>query len=145
MQSQKELLLMIGNAQKLHGHLGPFLVLGVRMGMIARKALNVADDQCRVLRANVKVPLFPPFSCLLDGIQASTSCTVGNQRLTMENSEEICASVAKQNAAGTVKITLKPKMAEELKKKISECALTEKFALELAHMPESQLFNVEID
>jgi formylmethanofuran dehydrogenase subunit E len=134
---------MISSAQKLHGHLGPFLVLGVRMGMTAKKTLNVADNQCTSLKANVKVPLFPPFSCLLDGIQASTSCTVGNQRLAIENSEEICVSFAKQNAAGTVKITLKPKVIQELRKKISEDALTEKFALELAHTPENQLFNVE--
>jgi len=145
MQSQKELELMIDDAQKLHGHLGPFLVIGVRMGMIAKKALSVSDDQCGFLKANVKVPLFPPFSCLLDGIQASTSCTVGNQRLTIEDSEEICVNFAKQNAGRTVKITLKPKIAEELKKKLSEDSLTEKFALELAHMPENQLFNVEIE
>ena len=143
MQSQKELGLMIDNAQKLHGHLGPFLVIGVRMGMIAKKALSVSDDQCGFLKANVKVPLFPPFSCLLDGIQASTSCTVGNQRLTIENSEEICVSFARQNAGRTVKITLKPKVIQELRKKISEDALTEKFALELAHTPENQLFSVE--
>jgi len=143
MQSQKELKLAIDNAQKLHGHLGPFLVLGVRMGIIAKKALSVSDDQCGFLKANVKVPLFPPFSCLLDGIQTSTSCTVGNQRLTIENSEEICATFTKQKATGAVKITLKPKMAEELKKKLAKDALTEKFALELAHTPENQLFSVE--
>ena len=143
MQSQKELGLMIDNAQKLHGHLGPFLVIGVRMGMIAKKILSVSDDQCGFLKANVKVPLFPPFSCLLDGIQASTSCTVGNQRLTIENSEEICVNFAKQNAGRTVKITLKPEVAEELKKKLAKGSLTEKFALRLAHTPENQLFNVE--
>jgi formylmethanofuran dehydrogenase subunit E len=143
MQNKEELKAMIDNAQKLHGHLGPFLVIGVRMGMIAKKALSVYDDQCGFLKANVKVPLFPPFSCLLDGIQTSTTCTVGNQRLTIENSEEICVSFAKQNAAGTVKITLKPKVIQELRKKISKDALTEKFALELAHTPENQLFNVE--
>jgi formylmethanofuran dehydrogenase subunit E len=143
MQNEEELKAMIDNAQKLHGHLGPFLVIGVRMGMIAKKALSVSDDQCGLLKASVKVPLFPPFSCLLDGIQASTSCTVGNQRLTIENSEEICVNFAKQNAAGTAKITLNPRLAEELKKKLSEDALTEEFALELAHMPENQLFNVE--
>ena len=42
-----------------------------------------------------------------------------------------------------MKITLKPKVTEELRKKLSEDALTEKFALELAHTPENQLFNVE--
>jgi formylmethanofuran dehydrogenase subunit E len=144
-QSEQELALTISNAQKLHGHLGPFLVLGVRMGMIAKKALNAVDEQQKSLKASVKVPLFPPFSCLLDGIQASTSCTIGNQRLTIENSEEICVNFTKQNAAGTVKITLTPEMAEELEKKCSEDSLTEKFALELAHTPENQLFHVKIE
>jgi formylmethanofuran dehydrogenase subunit E len=143
MQSQKELKVMIDDAQKLHGHLGPFLVVGVRMSIIAKKILNVSDDQCGFLKASVRVPLFPPFSCLLDGIQASTSCTVGNQRLTIENSEGICVNFAKQNAGRTVKITLKPEVAEELKKKLAKGSLTEKFALELAHMPENQLFNIE--
>jgi formylmethanofuran dehydrogenase subunit E len=145
MQSQKELGLMIDNAQKLHGHLGPFLVIGVRMGMIAKKALSVSDDQCGFLKANVKVPLFPPFSCLLDGIQASTSCTVGNQRLTIEDSEEICVNFVRQNAGRTVKVTLKPKVAEELKKKLSEDALTEEFALKIAGLPENQVFNIVIE
>jgi formylmethanofuran dehydrogenase subunit E len=145
MRSQEELGLMIDNARKLHGHLGPFLVIGVRMGMIAKKALNVADDQCTSLEANVKVPLFPPFSCLLDGIQTSTTCTVGNQRLAIENSEEICVSFAKQNAAGTVKITLTPKIAEELKRKLSEDALTEEFALKIARLPENQVFNIALE
>jgi len=143
MQNKEELKAMIDNAQKLHGHLGPFLVIGVRMGMIAKKALSISDDQREFLKASVKVPLLPPFSCLIDGIQASTSCTVGNQRLTIKNSEEICVNFAKQNAGRTVKITLKPKVAEELKKKLAKGSLTEKFALELAHTPENQLFNVE--
>jgi formylmethanofuran dehydrogenase subunit E len=143
MQDKEELKVMIDNAQKLHGHLGPLLVIGVRMGMAAKKALSVSDDQCEFLKANVKVPLFPPFSCLLDGIQASTSCTVGNRRLTMEDSEEICVSFVKQNAGGTVKITLKAKVDEELKKKLAIGSLTEKFALELAQTPENQLFNIE--
>ena len=134
---------MIDDAQKLHGHLGPFLVIGVRMGMIAKKTLSVSDDQCGFLKANVKVPLFPPFSCLIDGIQASTSCTVGNQRLTIENSDEICVSFAEQNVGKTVKVTLKPNMVEELKKKLDRGLLTEKFALELAKRPENQLFDVE--
>jgi len=129
MQNKKELSLIVDNARKLHGHLRPFLVIGVRMGMTAKKALNITSDQCTSLKASVKVPLFPPFSCLLDGIQASTTCTVGNQRLTIENSEEICVNFTNQNTNRTVKITLKPKMAEELEKRRLEESLTEKFAL----------------
>lgn len=145
MQNKKELLLMLNNAQKLHGHLGPFLVLGVRMGMMAKKTLSVTDEKQASLKASVRVPLFPPFSCLLDGIQASTSCTIGNQRLSVENSEEICVTFTKQNAAGAVKIRFTPRLAKELEKRRSEDALTEKFALELARTPESRLLNVEIE
>lgn len=146
MQSQeKQLKVMISDAQKLHGHLGPFLVIGVRMGAIARRALSVPGDQCAGLKVNVKVPLFPPFSCLLDGIQAATNCTVGNQRLTIENSEDICANFTERNASKTVKITLNSQMAEKLKKKRAENSLTEKYALELAKTPENQLFNVKIE
>ena len=136
---------MIRDAQKLHGHLGPFLVIGVRMGAIAKRELSVADGECICLRANVKVPLFPPFSCLLDGIQASTSCTVGNQRLTIENGEEICVNFTKQNGDKTVKITLNPRLAEELKKKLSEDALTEEFALKIAGLPENQVFQIGLE
>jgi hypothetical protein len=70
---------------------------------------------------------------------------VGNQRLTIENSEEICVKFARQNAVGTVKITLNPKMAEELKKKLSEDSLTEEFALKIAGLPENQVFNIVIE
>jgi formylmethanofuran dehydrogenase subunit E len=115
------------------------------MGMVAKKALNVADDRQASLKASVKVPLVPPFSCLLDGIQASASCTIGNRRLTIENSEEICATFAKQNDIGMVKIKLKPEMAKELEKRRSEDALTENFALELVRAPENRLFHVEIE
>lgn len=145
MQNQDELASTIDTARKLHGHLGPFLVIGVRMGVIAKKALLASDEQCTLLRAKVAVPLFPPYSCLLDGIQVSTTCTIGNQRLTIENSEEIRVSFTKQNTDRTVNITLNPKMAEELKKKLSEDTLTEEFALEIARLPENQVFNIGLE
>jgi hypothetical protein len=65
--------------------------------------------------------------------------------LTIENSEEICVSFTKQNAAGTVKITLNSRLAEELKKRLSEDALTEEFALKIAGLPENQVFNIALE
>jgi len=77
----KEILLLIENAAKLHGHLGPFLVIGVRMGDSAKRHLDLDDKSDRGLQASIKTPLSTPFSCVIDGIQATTSCTVGNQKL----------------------------------------------------------------
>jgi formylmethanofuran dehydrogenase subunit E len=145
MHSEEQLNAMIGEARKLHGHLGPFLVIGVRMGALARRAFSVSGDQCASLRASVKVPLFPPFSCLLDGIQTSTTCTVGNQRLTIENSKEICVSFMSQNSGKTLKIMLNPRIIEELNRKLAEPGLTEKCALEIAKTPEDQLFTTSIE
>jgi formylmethanofuran dehydrogenase subunit E len=54
---------LIEKAADLHGHLGPFLVLGVRMGETAKKILKTAN-----LQVTAKLPLSTPFSCVLDGI-----------------------------------------------------------------------------
>jgi formylmethanofuran dehydrogenase subunit E len=140
-----ELLSLIDKAKKLHGHLGPFLVIGVRMGAAAKKAFGISDKECTLLSAEAKVPLFPPFSCLLDGIQTATTCTVGNQRLAIEDAEGICVRFSKQGEGKTVKITLKPEITETLRKKHDENALTEKLASEIALIPETQLLNIEIE
>ncbi len=144
MRDGAELKELITNAKRLHGHLGPFLVIGVRMGVAAKKALNVSDDEYTLLKAHVMVPLFPPFSCLLDGIQASTTCTVGNQRLKIENSGEIRVTFTKQGSSRTVKITVNARLAEELKGKLSEDKLTEEFAREIAGLRENQVLNIAL-
>ncbi|MHA1607543.1 MAG: formylmethanofuran dehydrogenase subunit E family protein [Candidatus Freyarchaeota archaeon] len=68
---------MLKLAVRLHGHLGPFLVLGLRAGLTARKLLG------GVSRVEAAVFLEPPTSCILDGLQVSSGCTVGNGRLTV--------------------------------------------------------------
>ena len=117
MPEPNELTALIEYARKLHGHVGPFLVIGLKMGVAAKKALNISDAECALLRAEVAVPLHPPFSCLLDGIQVSTTCTIGNQRLKIKNSKTIQATFTKQKDAKTVKITLTQHLSEQLKQK----------------------------
>ena len=138
-------LATINAARKLHGHLGPFLVIGVRMGEAAIKNLNLTGNERLDLRVNVKVPLQTPFSCLLDGIQIATTCTVGNQRLKIENAETIQATFTTQKEAETLKITINESLSEQLKQKQTQNKLTEELALEIAEMPENQLFNITLE
>ena len=134
----------IKNAEKLHGHLGPFLVIGVRIGIIAKRILNFSIEGNSKLQAEAKIPLLTPFSCILDGIQATTSCTIGNQKLRIENSKkEIAVHFKLQNSERTLKVLVNPKMIEKLLNRISEDDPNEKLAWEIARMPESQLFTVE--
>jgi len=80
-EETKEIRKQMKKASELHGHMGPFLVIGVRIGRAAEQILNPENQQNKELRASVKVPLSTPFSCILDGIQSTTHCTVGNRRL----------------------------------------------------------------
>jgi formylmethanofuran dehydrogenase subunit E len=128
-------------ARKLHGHVGPYLVIGLRMGNAAKKALNILDIDQMNLRADVNVPLHPPCSCLLDGIQVSTTCTVGNQRLQFTNSKAIQAIFRSEKGGKTVKIMLTKRLSEQLAEKQKHDKLNEAFAWELAELSESYLFN----
>jgi len=62
-------------AVDFHGHLGPYLILGVLMGDFALKKL--AAKRHFGIEAIVSGALKRPKSCLIDGIQLSTGCTYG--------------------------------------------------------------------
>jgi len=52
-------------AVEIHGHLGPFLVLGVKMGLLAQSLLNKG-----IQKYEVEVRGEKPYLCAVDGIRA---------------------------------------------------------------------------
>jgi len=138
------LVLEIRNAEKLHGHLGPFLVIGVRIGSLAKRILNTSTKESNELRVTAKLPFLTPFSCILDGIQATTQCTVGNQKLKVENMQaQIIVHFEQRDSDKALKIHVNPEIVGELKNKYSKGASNEELAWEIASMKESQLFIIE--
>jgi len=62
-------------ANELHGHLGIYAIIGVKMGLRAREFFNIGiDDIMIVTYAGRK----PPLSCMNDGLQVSTGGTLGH-------------------------------------------------------------------
>lgn len=62
-------------ANELHGHLGIYAIVGVKMGIWANELLGTSLDDIRVLSyAGSR----PPLSCMNDGLQVSTGATVGH-------------------------------------------------------------------
>jgi formylmethanofuran dehydrogenase subunit E len=140
----KKLKLIIKEAEKFHGHLGPFLVLGVRMGETAKRILEILNEENGSLQVTAKVPMLTPFSCVLDGIQVTTQCTIGNQKLKIENSsKEISAIFQCAKTDKKLKISVNKKITEDLMKKFSWGFSNEKLAWEIASVPENQLFTLE--
>ena len=143
-EEEEKLTSAIKNAEKLHGHLGPFLVIGVRMGKTVKRILNLNTGDNSELEATAKIPLLTPISCIIDGIQTTTHCTVGNQKLKIENSQkEIVVNFKLQHSNRTLKVLVNPKIVEKLMNRISEGASNEELAWEIARMPDSQLFTIE--
>jgi formylmethanofuran dehydrogenase subunit E len=140
-QDEEKLTSAIRTAEKLHGHLGPFLVIGVRIGKKAKQVLSIKGND--KLQAEATVPLLTPFSCVLDGIQAITNCTIGNQKLRAKNSKKEIAVSFTLDSAKAIRISVKPEIVKKLMNRISEGALNEELAREIARMPEDLLFTVE--
>jgi formylmethanofuran dehydrogenase subunit E len=136
----------VKNAVKLHGHLGPFLVIGVRMGVLAKKMLKSQTGVRNRLRVTVRVPLSTPFSCAIDGIQTTTSCTVGNRRLRVENSKtkiDAYFELLREGSSKTLHISVNQRMVQTLTEKLSKGMTNEQLAAQVASMPEDQLFTLE--
>jgi len=74
-------------AVEFHGHLGPYLILGILAGELALKKLKCKKYfglDVRVFGANMK-----PKSCLIDGLQLSTGATFGKGNIKKVNAESI--------------------------------------------------------
>ena len=78
--------LTLDEAVKFHGHLGPWLVIGYRAGIVARNMLKPKD--IHALQCIVRIPSKVPYSCSVDGVQASTCCTLGKGNIIVEDRED---------------------------------------------------------
>jgi formylmethanofuran dehydrogenase subunit E len=134
----------IENAVRLHGHVGPFLVIGVRMGKAAKQLLD-SEPQHNNLHVSVGVPLRTPFSCTLDGIQSITHCTIGNQRLRVKRSrEKITARFEIADSDKTLTMTVNPKIVKDVMHEISKGTSNEALADVIVSTPERRLFKSNI-
>ena len=142
-QTQKqELATLVRKAAEFHGHLGPFLVIGVRMGLIGVRELGVKENSEK-LRVTAMLRHQVPFSCVVDGIQVATKCTIGNQKLKLINFPGITAGFELPHRK-KLTVTVNPTTFNRLKGSLlSENVSpeeTQKLALMIASMPEEELF-----
>lgn len=70
---------LIERGTQLHGHLGPYLVAGIRMGLLALDLLE--SSGYFGIEAESEAGDVPPVSCLSDGIQIGCGCTPGKGNL----------------------------------------------------------------
>jgi hypothetical protein len=113
------------------------------MGHIAKNLLKAETEGDLPLHATVRVPQAVPFSCTIDGVQSTTHCTVGNQRLSVKSCRGgIRGSFSMDNRDKVVEVSVRKKVFEDLKKKLAGTLTNEELAEEILQMPENKLFSV---
>ena len=139
------LMAVIKKATDFHGHLGPFLVIGVRMGLIGIRELGAKRND-EELHVTAMTKPYVPFSCFVDGVQVATHCTIGNRKLRLRVSSSIAAKFELQNGE-QVTVRVNPSTFNGLKNGLlaeeSSPEEVRKLVEIVASMPEKELFMIE--
>lgn len=128
---------MIERGIKLHGHAGPYLNLGIKMGLMALEMLNVKGYFD--LSIEVELEYRTPISCLLDGLQISTGCTLGKGNIKFKDNHNLVQVFFKTGNKGLL-IVLKPEIDQLLNFEKKTC---EDLGQEILNMTNKELFECE--
>lgn len=126
---------LLDEAIRFHGHLGPFLVLGLKAGLYANDALG---KDCFRIRVLVETKLSPPYSCLIDGIQIATGCTMGKRNIEARDGNPISIKFTRDDRV--LEMRLREEVLEYLKDMRTEEDARQK-ALEIMRKPINELFD----
>ncbi|MFH1366735.1 MAG: formylmethanofuran dehydrogenase subunit E family protein [Patescibacteria group bacterium] len=88
--------------KEFHGHIGPWVVTGFTLGKLAKKYIKGLKT------INILNPLFPPKSCLIDGLQLSSGLTIGRGEVRLKKSPQLVITFIGQ--IDEIKIVLKSEM-----------------------------------
>ncbi len=140
-----QLITLLKEAENFHGHFGPFLVIGVRAGLIGLTKLKVEKGDPKLsVTAMLKNSI--PYSCIIDGVQVATGCTIGNKRLRLEGSSNISIRF-KNNNGKQVAIEINSTALDLLIKQLSALNVyaeeVRRLGYTIASMNEHELFRVK--
>ena len=106
---------ILKHLEEFHGHLGPYAVIGYRMGLIANEQLGSDPFEKQV---QVKTGTTPPLSCIIDGIQYSSGCTLGKGNISVKTLDDPTAIFTNKQGS-SISITLKKDIRSEIELKVT--------------------------
>ena len=98
---------------QLHGHLGPSVVMGARMGLMGLRAVEAkgyfdVEVTCEGPFAK------PPQACFLDGVQVTTGATMGKRTLASVQAEHIVMRIRNTRTGKTADLRPTPALMQLL-------------------------------
>lgn len=128
---------LLNRAIDFHGHLGPFLILGLIAGKFSLSKLKA--KKYFGIKIVVKGALKKPKSCIIDGLQVSTGATYGKGNLKKISGEKISILVQNLKTGKKIHLTLKRKLTQKLEALTSHSE-SEILALKLYKAAPEKLF-----
>jgi len=132
-----------GEIQRYHGHVGPWNVLGWRIGQAALRELK-SEWGKHELEIVCYVPPQTPFTCLVDGLSVGTGNSQGRLDLRLAEVltwEESFVAARRKNGQGRV-VEFRPNQ-DYLKAILAQpVEKLEALSQECSRMPEARLFTV---
>jgi hypothetical protein len=144
---------VLRQAAAFHGHLGPWLVLGLKAGTYARRRLGASPFE---LKARVFCPAGTPHTCFVDGVQFSSGCTMGKGNISHHRADgcrveftrtEVGSGAnhkdtkAQRGTETKLRLFLRPEVWDELHSRTSDgMAGAARLGREFAHRRVRELF-----
>src|SRR4030042_57138 len=133
-----------GEIKRMHGHVGPWNVLGWRIGQAALRELDTKWGR-HELDIICYVPIKTPYSCMADGLVIGTGNTIG--RLALRLAEVACLDlihvcIQRKDGTGPVLI-FKPRPAYLRHIDAPKPEELEKLSRECSTMKESDVFEIQ--
>jgi formylmethanofuran dehydrogenase subunit E len=123
---------LLRQAEHLHGHLCPFVSLGVKAGHYAMKAMDRENLGMEEIVAIVECN-----NCFSDGIQMVTGCTFGNNSLIFKDLGKTAVTVARREDGQAVRLAVRPDYRQQMLARYPDAdALFQKIVVERQGTPE---------
>jgi len=133
---------LLDESVKIHGHLCPGQVLGVRMSMLGLEKVGVEDPKGRDRK---KVMVFVEIDrCATDAIQSVTGCSPGKRTMKLLDYGKMAATFVNLHTGKAVRILAKEESKETAKNYCPE--IEDKYERQTAAyrvMPDEELFKWE--
>ncbi len=100
---------------ELHGHLGIYATIGVKMGIRAREYFDIGVDD---IQATSYAGLTPPVSCMNDGLQVGTGATLGHGLIRIAEGDTPQPEALFRFRNQAIRLRLKPEYAERIRRDV---------------------------
>jgi pyrimidine-specific ribonucleoside hydrolase len=103
---------------ELHGHLGIYAIIGVKMGIRVRQYFNIGVDEIHITSFG---GFQPPISCMNDGLQVGTGATIGHGLIKISDENVNRPEAIFEFKNRKVKLRLKDEYWDLIKKDVQQC------------------------